>query len=129
MMAIDPSKPELQDVKDVVKETFKEFGIYAIRADEIEHSDGITERIVEEIKQSEYLFADLSGERPSVYYEIGFAHAIGKTVLLYRKKGTVIHFDLAYRNSPEYENIADLRKKMRTRLTAMTGRNSNHGTS
>jgi hypothetical protein len=127
MMAIDPSKPDLQDVKDVVKETFKEFGIQAIRADEIEHSDGITDRIVEEIRQSQYLFADLTGERPSVYYEIGYAHAIGKTVLLYRRKGTTIHFDLAYRNSPEYENLGDLRNKMRARLTAMTGRDSSHG--
>jgi hypothetical protein len=127
MMAIDPSKPDLQDVRDVVKETFGEFGINAIRADEIEHSDGITDRIIEEIRQSQYLFADLTGERPSVYYEIGFAHAIGKTVLLYRKKGTTIHFDLAYRNSPEYENLADLRNKLRNRLTAMTGQNSRLG--
>jgi hypothetical protein len=101
MMWINPNEPQLSDVKDVVKEVFGEFNIRAIRADEIEHSDGITDRIVEEIRQSEYLFADLTGERPSVYYEIGYAHAIGKPVILYRRKGTTIHFDLAYRNCPE----------------------------
>jgi hypothetical protein len=124
MMWINPNEPQLSDVKDVVKEVFAEFKIKAIRADEIEHSDGITDRIVDEIRQAEYLFGDLTGERPSVYYEIGYAHAIGKPVILYRKKGTAIHFDLAYRNCPEYENIGDLRNKMRTRLTSLTNRNS-----
>jgi hypothetical protein len=122
MMWISPERPELNDVRDVVREVFGAFGIKAIRADEIEHSDGITDRIVDQIRQSEYLFADLTGERPSVYYEIGFAHALGKPVILYRKKGTIIHFDLAYRNCPEYENLGDLRSKLRNRLTAMTNR-------
>jgi hypothetical protein len=124
MMWISPNEPQLNDVKDVVKEVFRQFNINAFRADEIEHSDGITDRIVEEIRQAEYLFADLTGERPSVYYEIGYAHAIGKPVILFRRKGTTIHFDLAYRNCPEYDNLGDLRNKMRARLASLTNRNS-----
>jgi hypothetical protein len=122
MMWINPNQPELNDVRDVVKETFAAFGIKAVRADEIEHSDGITDRIIAEIRQSEYLFADLTGERPSVYYEIGYAHAMSKPVMLYRRKGVAIHFDLAYRNCPEYENLGDLRNKLRARLTSLTNR-------
>jgi hypothetical protein len=124
MMWIDPEKPELTDVMDVVKEVFNEFGVQGLRADDLQHADGITERIIEEIKRSEFLFADLTGERPSVYYEVGYAHAIGKSVILFRKASTRIHFDLAYRNCPEYESIGDLRQKLRSRMRALTNKNT-----
>lgn len=121
-MRINPDQPELNDVRDTVREVFKEFGIEATRADEIEHSEGITDRIIDEIKTSEFLFADLSGERPSVYYEVGFAHALDKRVILYRKKDTKIHFDLQHRNCPEYESLADLRAKLRLRIQAIVNK-------
>jgi hypothetical protein len=122
MMWINPDQPELDDVRDTVREVFQEFGIIAVRADEIEHEEGITDKIMDEIKTSEFLFADLTGERPSVYYEIGYAHALNRRVMLYRKKGAKIHFDIAHRNVPDYENLGDLRTKLRKRLVQHTNK-------
>jgi len=122
MMKIDPEKPETEDVYDLYKECFDKFGIKAIRADEIEHEDIITDRIIEEIKTSEFLLGDLSYERPSVYYEIGFAHSLGRRVILYRKKDTHIHFDLAAYNCPEYKGLRELRELLLKRLENTTNK-------
>lgn len=122
MMWMDTNHPELEDIHNTVKRCFKEFGINAERADDIEHDGLITEEIIEKIKESEFLYADLTGARPSVYYEVGFAHAIRKRVLLYRRSGEKIHFDLAGYNCPEYTNLSDLEKKLKKRLSYITGR-------
>ncbi len=94
-MAINPDVPEIEDVFVAIKETCRAFGIKAQRADEIEHSDQITDRILDEIATCEHLIADLSYERPNVYYEVGYAQALKKKPILYRRQGTKLHFDLS----------------------------------
>jgi hypothetical protein len=122
MMAIDKKQPGLEDVRNAIKEVFREFGITAVTADEIEHEDAITDRILEEIETNEFLVADLTGERPNVYYEVGHAHARGKRVILYRQTGTKVHFDISHRNCPEYQNISDLKQQLRKRMESVTNK-------
>jgi hypothetical protein len=124
MMWMDPAHPELADVCDAIKDTFQRFGVNAVRADDIEHDGQITQRVLNELRTSEFLFADLTGARPNVYYEVGFAHALDRRVLLYRKAGTGLHFDLAGYNCPEYANLRDLKDKLARRLESLTNRNA-----
>lgn len=121
IMAIDPEKPELVDVLHAIKESCKKFGIEARRVDEIEHQDKITNIILDEIRSCEFLIADLSHERPNVYYEIGYAHALNKKPILYRRKGTKIHFDLSLHNVPEYQNTTELKQALTKRFAAILG--------
>jgi hypothetical protein len=119
---MDKSQKDLVDVCDAVKAVFAQFDIDAKRADDIEHEGLITERILSEIKTSEFCFADLSGSRPNVYYEVGYAHALPRRVILFRKAGTGLHFDLAGYNCPDYENLRDLKEKLTQRLRALTNK-------
>lgn len=43
------------------------------------------------LRNSEFVLADLSLERPSCYFELGLAQALGKEVYLIAKQGTNIH--------------------------------------
>ena len=122
MMQIDSGKPELEDTYNAIKGCFAQFGIEAVRADDIEHEDVITRKITERIKVSEFLVADLTGARPSVYYEIGYAHALNRKVIMYRSSGTELHFDLAAYNCPEYSNLTDLKNQLMRRLEQVTNR-------
>lgn len=122
VMSMNPAEPGLTDVMNAIKDECRAFGISAERIDDIEHSDRITDRILERLRSAEFIIADLTGERPNVYYEVGFAHALGKRPILYRRTGTQLHFDLSIHNVPEFANITDLRNLLRRRLEAILGR-------
>ncbi len=122
MMQIDPQKAELEDICNAIKECFAQFGVEAVRADDIEHEDVITRKVTERIRVSEFLIADLTGARPSVYYEIGYAHALNRKVVMFRSSGAELHFDLAAYNCPQYSNLTDLKNQLMRRLEQVTNR-------
>ena len=127
LMSMDPSDPTLVDVMNTIKEECAAFGLAARRVDDIEHQDRITDMILENIQESQFIIADLSGERPNVYYEVGFAHALGKHPILIRRKATPLHFDLSVHNVPEYSNMTELHSLLRKRLEAILGRSPRLG--
>jgi hypothetical protein len=125
IMRMDKDYKEGPEVCKTIKEVCKTFGINAVRADDVEHSDKITDLILNKIRKSEFLIADLTGEKPNVYYEVGYAHAICKSPHLYRHSGTKLHFDLSVHNVPEYESIEDLKIQLTKRFLAITQKSSN----
>ena len=82
----------------------------------------ITDVILENIEKAQYIIADLSGSRPNVYYEIGYAQALAKKPILIKKVGTKVHFDLYVHKATEYENMTDLETQLKDRLEKILGR-------
>lgn len=119
MMRVAQDDANAEDVLDAIKVTCSDHNIEALRSDDVEHSDKITDVILKSIRDKDLLICDLTSERPNVYYELGFAHGIGRKVILLAREGTVIHFDIKDYNVIFYRNMVALRGKLGTRIDAM----------
>lgn len=64
----------------------------------------ITEKIEQSIKRAEIIICDVTEKSPNVYYELGFARAKNKTIILTAKKGTKLPFDIQQHRTNFYDN-------------------------
>jgi hypothetical protein len=65
-----------------IRDACQSVGVRCLRADEIERSGRITEQIYEAIANADALVADIGGLDPNVMYELGYAHALKKEVII-----------------------------------------------
>lgn len=115
-----PFSPELEDVFMLgIRAAAEQAGLVVERADSIEHTQGILETIHERLRTCQVVIAGTSIHNPDVFYEIGFAHALGKTTVLITKDAAGLPFDLRGINHIVYRSIVDLRDKLTTRLRAV----------
>jgi hypothetical protein len=56
--------------------------VIAERVDEQIYREGILERIYRQIEAADIIIADMTGQNPNVFYEVGYAHAKGKLCIL-----------------------------------------------
>jgi hypothetical protein len=87
-------KEEYDDVFETYKRICKTQDFIAIRTDHDPNLTPITTRILEGIKKSDFVIADVSEKSPNVFYEIGFARGIKRPVIITAKKGTELPFDI-----------------------------------
>ncbi|MDC5808117.1 hypothetical protein OPW36_06315 [Vibrio europaeus] len=66
----------------VIKPVCEEAGLEALRADDFYSNGLIINDIVNSIYESSVIIADITPNNPNVYYEVGFAHASNKNVIL-----------------------------------------------
>lgn len=90
-------------IKKVAEE--KEFDLDVRRADEIYGPGVIVDDIFRDIVESEFIIAEITPRNPNVYYELGFAKAIGKPAIMLVDKGVDrLPFDVASSRVLFYEN-------------------------
>jgi hypothetical protein len=82
-------------VYDLVKSAGSAAGVNVVRADSIPYTtSGPLDDIQFAIQASSLVIADISHANPSVMYEIGFAHAEKKPLILIANNGRNVPFDL-----------------------------------
>jgi hypothetical protein len=102
-------------------------GYAAVRVDNIEHNNEITDEIIAGIRGSRFVVADLTGYLGGVYYEAGFARGLGREVILTchkdwfdgdPKENRKVHFDLDHRNIIVWDDAEALKQAIINRIRA-----------
>lgn len=115
-----PFSPDLDDIYHLgIHETAKILNCPCERVDEIEFVGSILDKIYNSIVNSKIIIAEVSSTNPNVYYELGYAHALNKPVILITKDISSTPFDLHNYNHIVYNNIVDLREKLKSRLEVL----------
>jgi hypothetical protein len=101
-----------------IKETCEKVGAYCERVDEQHYEGRILDRIYNQIAKADIIVADMTGRNANVFYEVGYAHAIGKrNVILVTRHADDIPFDLKDFPHIVYgEQLTELRDKLEAKL-------------
>ena len=114
---------EMSTARETICRAIEDSGYNHMIIDDKEHNKQIVPEIFYEIKRSKFIVADLTGHRNGVYYEAGYAEALGKEVILTCKKDAFdeIHFDVAQKSTIVWANEDDLYEKLLRRIEVTVG--------
>jgi hypothetical protein len=124
IFVIMPLSPDLDDLYYLgILNTARELKCSCHRVDEIEFTGNIIDQIHDLIVNSRIIIAEVSQPNPNVYYEVGYAQALRKPVVLLTKNISSTPFDLSGFNHIIYRSITELQPKLESRLKAILGCN------
>lgn len=91
--------------EEVIRPTCESFQYKVLRADDFYSSSTIIDDITRTIRECAIVIADVTPNNPNVFYEVGFAHGIGKpTILLSDRKREKLPFDISGVRTLFYDN-------------------------
>jgi hypothetical protein len=100
-----------------IKACCTEAGTYCERVDETYFEEGVVSRIYNQISKADIIVAEMTGRNPNVFYEVGYAHALGKRVILLTATAQDIPFDLTqYSHIIHGGRIVDLKAELKKRI-------------
>ena len=116
-----PFSEDLEDVYHLgITQSGSKLNYTCERLEQIEFVGPILDKIYDSISNSQIIIAEVSSQNANVYYELGYANALNKHVILITKNIEATAFDVGHFNHIIYNSIRDLRKKLTKRLTALS---------
>jgi len=114
-----PFSKDFDDIYKLgIKDCCEQLGFVAERVDEQIYTESILERIYRQIKVSDIIIADMTGRNANVFYEVGYAHALGKSCILLTQNADDIPFDLKHHRHIVYQgSIGNLKPALEKELT------------
>jgi len=113
-------KPELKDAYATFQRVCKAFGLHAFKVDDHLDTHGrIIPSIIDSIRRCAFIIADVSEPRPNVYYELGYAQALGKNVITTAFKNTQLPFDIFDVPTQYWDGQTTLEEKLKFQLSRM----------
>lgn len=120
-----PFSSEYGQVYESLKTGAETVGMKCLRADDIWEKDHILDDDLCLIWRARVVVADLSGKNPSVLYEAGIAHTLGRDTILMAQNLDDVPFDLRSIRAVKYLNNGEGRgvlvQAVTERLRTITG--------
>jgi hypothetical protein len=113
---------DMDPIFDGIKAAGKGLDLDVKRVKDMQGDYRITDQIIEMIQAARFVVADLSHERPNVYFELGYARGLGKTVITIARKETTVHFDVKDWTYIPYIDSRLLERDIRKRFEYELGR-------
>ena len=115
-------REESEDTYNTIRRACQAYGFEPDRTDKSATTDRIYARIVTGIQRAAFVVADVTFSSVNVYYELGFAEALGKDVIVVAKEGTALPFDTTDLPTLFYKDQTRLEDALRSRIGRLTGR-------
>lgn len=109
-----------------IKPTVEQSGLRCQRADDVLGPTPIMEDIWQGINGARVVLAELTGQNPNVFYELGLCHAIGKDAILIAQDIKWVPFDVRHRRAiiytPTPRGLKQLENLLAKTLEAVVGK-------
>ena len=91
-----------------------------IRVDKVQHDEKICDLILAEIRRAQFVVADVTQQKPGVYFEAGFAMGLGRRVIWCCREDEKdkLHFDTRQYPHLLWTDAVDLRRRLADRIQA-----------
>lgn len=116
-----PFCESLRDVYELgIKSACQDSNVICERVDEQAFQEKIDDRIIQQIEQADVIIAEMSDKNPNVFYEVGYAHCLGKRVILLTRDADNIPFDLKGYSHIVYDGkITKLKQELKRKVPIM----------
>ena len=111
--------PSLTDANDSFKEVCAEFDYECARIDEESDIPRVMPELLQRLATCAFCIVDLSHEKANVYYELGYAEASRRPVIVTAKKGTSLPFDVKDIPVLFWDGQKGLKEQLRRKIKAI----------
>ncbi len=115
-------RDESEDTYAAIERVCKAYRFEPDRSDKSGTTDRIYQRIVDGIQRAAFIVADVTFKSLNVYYELGFAEALGKDIIVVAKEGTDLPFDTKDIPTHLFKSYTSLENDLRAHIEKLTGR-------
>lgn len=107
-----------QVFKYIIEPVCQECEFEAVRVDQINQADSITQTIIDSLNSSELVIADMTEHNANAFYEMGYRACTGKPMIHIKSKETNIPFDIAGIRAFDYDltdldSVSDIKSRLK----------------
>lgn len=101
---IMPFAQSFNEIYGTIKEETEKNGVICCRADEMNGSQPIVNKIIRGILESQYIIVDITDATANVFYELGIAHSFrdAQSILLIKQEDNKYPFDISHLPTQNY---------------------------